>query len=64
MRAQQAGVVFDAGTAAAALQRNDLAIDALLGLGISRPPARNIAAAIRQLNALACPLLAIDLPSV
>lgn len=40
-----------------------LAIDALLGLGIARAPQGPIAAAIAELEALAAPKLAIDLPS-
>jgi ADP-dependent NAD(P)H-hydrate dehydratase / NAD(P)H-hydrate epimerase len=39
-----------------------LAIDALLGIGAS-PPQAALEAAIRQLNALPCPVLAIDVPS-
>jgi hydroxyethylthiazole kinase-like uncharacterized protein yjeF len=41
----------------------DLALDALLGLGASRAPQGQLAALIATLNALACPVLAIDLPS-
>jgi hydroxyethylthiazole kinase-like uncharacterized protein yjeF len=41
----------------------DLAIDALLGIGANRAPQGAIETAIRQLNALACPVLAVDLPS-
>lgn len=41
----------------------DMAIDGLLGVGASRPPEGALAAAIEQLNALRCPVLAIDLPS-
>ncbi len=41
----------------------DLAIDALLGLGVSRPPAGRLAAAIDGLNGAAAGVLAIDLPS-
>jgi hydroxyethylthiazole kinase-like uncharacterized protein yjeF len=40
-----------------------LLIDALLGLGLSRPPGATMAAAIEALNALAAPVLAVDLPS-
>ena len=40
-----------------------LAIDALLGIGATRAPQGAIAAAIGRLNALPCPVLAIDLPS-
>lgn len=41
----------------------DLALDALLGIGASRAPASRLAALIDALNALACPVLAIDVPS-
>jgi ADP-dependent NAD(P)H-hydrate dehydratase / NAD(P)H-hydrate epimerase len=41
----------------------DLALDALLGLGASRAPQGQLAELIDALNALACPVLAIDLPS-
>ena len=40
-----------------------LAIDALLGVGASRAPDGAIAAAVRALNTLGCPVLAVDLPS-
>ena len=48
------------------LDPDDIAIDALLGIGASRAPAGTIAASMRRLNALtarACPVLAIDVPS-
>jgi hydroxyethylthiazole kinase-like uncharacterized protein yjeF len=61
-RAQAAGVeIVDAG--APALAEHDLAIDALLGIGASRAPQGDIAALIEHLNALACPVLSVDLPS-
>ncbi|MBX3621941.1 MAG: NAD(P)H-hydrate dehydratase [Rhizobacter sp.] len=41
----------------------DLAIDALLGLGGTRAPSGDIAQAVEHLNALSCPVLAVDLPS-
>jgi ADP-dependent NAD(P)H-hydrate dehydratase / NAD(P)H-hydrate epimerase len=41
----------------------ELAIDALLGIGASRPPEGALAEAIRNLNAHAGPRLAVDLPS-
>jgi hydroxyethylthiazole kinase-like uncharacterized protein yjeF len=44
-------------------QPPDVAIDALLGLGSRRAPHGQIAAAIATLNALDCPILAVDLPS-
>ena len=45
------------------LDADDIAIDALLGLGASRAPQGAIADLIRALNALACPVLAVDVPS-
>jgi ADP-dependent NAD(P)H-hydrate dehydratase / NAD(P)H-hydrate epimerase len=42
---------------------HDLVIDGLLGLGATRAPAGDMAAAIATLNAGAAPVLAIDLPS-
>ncbi len=60
-RAQQAGVAIDA--IGDGLERRDLAIDALLGIGASRPPEGRLADAMRRLNALGCPVLAIDVPS-
>ena len=66
-RAQAAGVriVAQPGEArfAATLGAQDIAIDALLGIGATRPAHGPIAESIRQLNALACPVLAVDLPS-
>jgi len=55
-RAQAAGVSIRVGATAsqAALDANDLAIDALLGIGASRAPDGAIAAAIRALNASPC----------
>ena len=61
-RAQAAGVTLGSATPPA-LAPHDLAIDALLGIGASRPPQGALADLIRQLNALACPVLAVDLPS-
>ncbi len=66
-RAQAAGahIVVPAGesTFVATLGKHDIAIDALLGIGASRPPQGAIADSVRQLNALACPVLAVDVPS-
>jgi hydroxyethylthiazole kinase-like uncharacterized protein yjeF len=59
--AQQAGVQISADMSAPA--DTSLALDALLGLGISRPPSPAIAAAIKALNGLSAPVLALDLPS-
>ena len=41
----------------------EFALDALLGIGTLRPPEGAMQAAIQRLNALACPVLAVDLPS-
>jgi len=41
----------------------DLAIDALLGLGVNRPLDGALAAAVNRLNDCNCPVLAIDVPS-
>jgi hydroxyethylthiazole kinase-like uncharacterized protein yjeF len=60
-RARAAGVAID--RPGGRLEATDLAIDALLGIGGARAPRGALADAIRQLNALACPVLAIDLPS-
>ena len=58
-RAQAAGVrIGDEATDA-----TGFAIDALLGIGASRAPHGAIEAAVRRLNTLACPVLAIDVPS-
>ena len=43
--------------------RCDLAIDALFGIGLTRPPADATAAAIRWLCETEAPVLAVDLPS-
>lgn len=45
------------------LAQHDLAIDALLGIGGRRAPHGALAESVRQLNALACPVLAVDVPS-
>ncbi len=66
-RANAAGVRIVPQDAVAAfiatLGPQDIAIDALLGIGATRPPQGAIAESIRQLNALACPVLAVDIPS-
>ena len=61
-RAQAAGVRIESGRSAP-IDAPDLAIDALLGIGASRAPLGPIADAMRSLNELPCPVLAIDLPS-
>ncbi len=61
-RAQAAGVAIVTG-GAPALTPQDIAIDALLGLGASRAPQGTLAALVAQLNALPCSVIAVDLPS-
>ncbi len=61
-RARAAGVKIDA-AGAPDLDPDDIAIDALLGIGASRAPQGRIAALIDRLNTLACPVLAIDVPT-
>lgn len=58
-RARAAGVV----TAAEPPTHWDLAIDALLGIGSTRPPAGQLLATIDWMNTGAAPILAVDLPS-
>ena len=60
-RARAAGVSI--GAAPSPTDPPGLAIDALLGVGASRAPTGVIAACIRALNAMRCPVLAVDLPS-
>lgn len=64
-RARAAGVHWTAPEHCLAAEA-DVALDALLGLGISRPPSAALAQAISRLNALrrqGVPVLSIDLPS-
>ena len=60
-RAQAAGVPISASRSST--DSPDIAIDALLGIGGSRAPEGELAHVIEQLNALTCPVLAVDLPS-
>lgn len=60
-RARAAGVPI--GATPSPGEPPEVAIDALLGVGASRAPDAVIAACIRALNALNCPVLAVDLPS-
>ena len=63
-RARSAGVrLVDDPSPPAGLDPQDLAIDALFGLGLSRPVEGPAAAALRALNEAPCPVLALDLPS-
>jgi NAD(P)H-hydrate epimerase len=45
------------------LDRADLVIDALLGVGLSRPPEGSVASAIEVCGTAVAPILAIDVPS-
>lgn len=60
-RAQAAGVSISAERMSG--ESPDFAIDALLGIGSNRAPDTALATWIERLNAVACPVLAIDLPS-
>ena len=61
-RAVQAGVVF-ADAPPTGLGSQDLCIDALLGIGATRPPAGRMADWLDRLHAGPAPVLAVDLPS-
>lgn len=60
-QAQQAGVTIEASLPTRT--DHELAIDALLGLGVSRAPSGDIAEAIAMLNRSNPSVLAVDLPS-
>ena len=60
-RARAGGVAIE--NAAPNLTSLDIAIDGLLGIGGSRAPSERLADDVRRLNALPCPVLAIDVPS-
>jgi len=60
--AHAAGVAVSAGVPEAA-PPCDLQIDALLGLGVSRKPAGDLAVAIEAINRESAPTLSVDLPS-
>ncbi len=64
-RARQAGVAIHSGpdNPWPAGQRADGIIDALLGMGARRGPEGAIAEAVRQIQASAAPVLAVDLPT-
>jgi hydroxyethylthiazole kinase-like uncharacterized protein yjeF len=66
-RAQAAGVTIRLGVIApqslGELGADDLAIDALLGIGGTRAPSGPIAETVARLNAQRCPVLAADAPS-
>lgn len=61
-RARHAGVQF-ADAPPQDLTAQDLCIDALLGIGSSRPPEGRLAACMDALNAMAAPVLAVDIPT-
>ncbi len=61
-RANAAGLAI-AASGGPELHEADLAIDALLGIGAARAPEGPIAALIARLNAMPCPVLAVDVPS-
>jgi hydroxyethylthiazole kinase-like uncharacterized protein yjeF len=61
-RAQVAGVPVLLPGMPAQVQA-DLAVDALLGIGVNRPLDGALAAAVNRLNDSACPVLAVDVPS-
>lgn len=61
-RARDAGVPIHTSTTGP-LEARDLAIDALLGIGASRPADGALLSAIQELAGLPCPLLAVDIPS-
>ena len=58
-RARDAGVIFAPEPPASC----ELAIDALLGIGSSRPPANAMADWLRRMHAMAAPVLSVDVPS-
>lgn len=62
-RAREAGVPIATEGWRASPGPQDLVIDALLGLGVSRPPEGRLAQAIAALNGSPCLRLAVDLPS-
>ena len=61
-RARSAGVTFSA-MPPEGLGRDDLCIDALLGIGATRAPQGRMADWLRTLQASPAPVLAVDLPS-
>ena len=61
-RAMAAGVAIGTGLPGP-LGPQDLAIDALLGVGATRAPDGDLAALVRHLDAQPCAVLSIDLPS-
>lgn len=62
-RALAAGITISSDGPPAELYPQDLAIDALLGLGVTRAPDGRLAAVIEQLNRCPATVLSVDLPS-
>lgn len=62
LHARQAGVSF-VDAPPSGLTAQDLCIDALLGIGVTRAPEGRLASWIRALNLCPAPTLAVDLPS-
>lgn len=62
-RARQAGIAVSSDWPAFDLGSQDLAIDALLGLGVTRAPSGQLAEAVARLNRCRATVLAVDLPS-
>lgn len=62
-QARSAGVFFLEQGPQTPLAEHDLAIDALLGLGATRPPEGRLAQAVQHLNACRSKVLAVDLPT-
>lgn len=64
LRAQAAGVpIVGTPDLPVGFNDEDLVVDALLGIGASRPPEGAIAESIVRINALSCRILAVDGPS-
>ncbi len=63
--AEQSGVRFAVPAQLTALAAIDwaLVIDGLFGIGLARPLAGDLRAAVEYVNTLACPVLALDVPS-
>ncbi|HEY8606554.1 MAG TPA: NAD(P)H-hydrate dehydratase [Noviherbaspirillum sp.] len=63
-KACQAGIAFiDANPNTVGDGAWDLVLDGVFGIGLARPPEDEVRALFAQVNALSCPVLAIDVPS-
>ena len=58
-----AGVTILPFSAAAPIPDDEIVVDALFGIGLSRPLTGQFAAAVRQIAAADCPVVALDMPS-